>query len=319
MAKAEVIKLLNLKDLADQIPYGFYSWPRVFQNPLPGTCNLLPTKRPTPSTFKHVKLQRTAFTTEVTPYPLSHTEASPEWPEWSKTLETEYASLRKHKVFEEVSTELTKPPVGHKLIFSRKFYTNDKLIKFKVFLIAQGFSQRPCKDFDQIYSPVLDITSFRYMLAFAVHFGLEIFLMDVVTTYLYGNLDMLLYIFSPPDFLPMLPAPSHGKFLGLRICKGLYGLKQAGKMWYHVLRDFLISHGFLYDLTLPCIFILSQSSKYLIIIVYVDDLNMIGSPSLCKYAEILLTAQFDTKLFGKTSFCFELHIQHFSNGVLLHQ
>jgi hypothetical protein len=54
--------------------------------------------------------------------------------------------------------------------------------------------------FDQTSSPVLDIIAFRYLLALAVDFKLEIFLMDVVTAYLYGNLDMLLYISPPPNF-----------------------------------------------------------------------------------------------------------------------
>lgn len=207
---------------------------------------------------RQTKFQRTTFTTEVAPDPLTFAEikASQKWPDWSKALETKYASLKKHKVFGEVCTELTKPPVGHKLIFSKKFDANGKLIMFKARLVAQRFSQRPSKDFDKTYAPVLDIIAFRYMLAFAVHFGLEIFMMDVVTTYMYGNLNMLLYIFPLLDFSPSLPTPSPGRFLGLRICKALYGLKQADKMWYHLLRNFLISHGFLHDPTLPCIFIL---------------------------------------------------------------
>jgi hypothetical protein len=168
-------------------------------------------------------------------------------------------------------------------------------------------------------SPVLDITAFKYLLALAVHFKLEIILMDVVTAYLYGNLDMLLYISSPPDFLPRLPAPSPDMFLGFRIYKTLYGLKQAGRMWYHLLRDFLISNGFLHDPTLPCIFTLYRNSQYLIVAVYVDDLNLIGSPTLCKHAETLLTAQFDIKLLGKTLYYLGFQVHHFPGGVLLHQ
>ena len=90
-------------------------------------------------------------------------------------------------------------------------------------------------------------------------------------------------------------------------------------MWYHLLRDFLISHGFLHDPTLPCIFTLTQNFEYMIVVVYVDDLNLIGSPTLCKHTETLLTAQFDMKLLGKTSFCLGLQFQHFPNGVLLYQ
>ena len=130
---------------------------------------------------------------------------------------------------------------------------------------------------------------------------------------------MFLYISPPLDFLPKPPTSSPGKFLGLRICKALYGLKQASIMWYHLLRNFLISHGLLHNPILPCIFTLTRNSEYLIVAVYMDDLNLIGSPSLCKHTETLLTAQFDLKLLGKTSFCLGLQIQHFPNGVLLHQ
>jgi hypothetical protein len=113
LAETEVTKLLNLHDLAEQIPKGFFSGPRVLHNLLPETYNILPAKRHAPSTSKR---QRMRFTTKVTPNPLSLAEAkaSPEWPEWSKTLETEYALIRKQKVFREVSIELTKSPVGHK-------------------------------------------------------------------------------------------------------------------------------------------------------------------------------------------------------------
>ena len=90
-------------------------------------------------------------------------------------------------------------------------------------------------------------------------------------------------------------------------------------MWYHLLRNFLISYGFLHDPTLPCIFTLTQNLEYLIVAVYVDDLNLIESPSLCKDTKTLLTVQFDMKLLGKTLFCLDLQIQHFPNGILLHQ
>ena len=122
LADTEVTKLLDLKDLVEQIPDGFYSGPRVLRNPLPGTGNTITNKRLAPLNSKPTKVQRTTFSTEVAPNPLTLAEAkaSPEWPDWSKALETEYASLRKHQIFGEVSTKLTKPPVGHKLIFSKK-------------------------------------------------------------------------------------------------------------------------------------------------------------------------------------------------------
>ena len=165
----------------------------------------------------------------------------------------------------------------------------------------------------------MDTTSFIYLLALAVYFSLDIFLLDVVTTYLYETLDILLYIFPPHGFLPNVPTPSLGKFTGLKMSKALYGLKPVDHMWYHHLKDFLISHGFLYNHALLCIFTLSQADEYVIVDVYVDDLHLIETSSLCKHTEKLLTSQFSMKLLGKTSFCLGLQLQHFAVNILLHR
>ena len=41
----------------------------------------------------------------------------------------------------------------------------------------------------ETYSPMIDAITFRYLINLAVHEKLEMRLMDVVTTYLYGSLD----------------------------------------------------------------------------------------------------------------------------------
>lgn len=71
----------------------------------------------------------------------------------------------------------------------------------------------------------MDSTSFRYLLSLAVQLSLETHLLDVVTVYLYGDLDTELYIKPPPDFIPNLAPAQPGRFQGLRICKALYGFK----------------------------------------------------------------------------------------------
>ena len=63
-----------------------------------------------------------------------------DWPQWQMTIDTEYASLRKHKVFGELSLDLDKPLVGHKLIFTRKFNAQGNVTRYKARLVAQGFA-----------------------------------------------------------------------------------------------------------------------------------------------------------------------------------
>lgn len=58
----------------------------------------------------------------------------------------------------------------------------------------------------------------------------------------------------------------------------------------------------------------------MILAVYVDDLNCIGTPALSKHVELILSKQFEMKLIGKTSYCLGLQITHLADGsMLLHQ
>ena len=66
--------------------------------------------------------------------------------------------------------------------------------------MAQGFSQRPRIDFDETYSHVMDIITFRYLISLLVSEGLDMCLMDVVTAYLYGMLENDIYMKSLKDF-----------------------------------------------------------------------------------------------------------------------
>jgi hypothetical protein len=329
LTNTEVVKLLNLKSLAETTPDGFSTQPRIIRHPLRGTGSILPQKRPdlTPSTSKPIKQPRIHYTTESIDSPtppdpttLDQAMASPDWSHWKAAIETEYASLRKHGVFAEIATDLDKQPIGHKLIFTRKLNSQGRTLRYKVRLVAQGFTQRPGVDYDQTYSPVMDTTSFRYLLALSIQFTLKIYLLDVVTAYLHGNLDTKLHLTPPPGFLKSIPKPKPGKFTGLRICKALYGPKQSGRAWYHHLCHFLISQGFIHNNTIPCIFTYTTPASFVILAVYVDDLNILGTPELCQYAQNLLTNNFDMKYLGQTSYCLGLQINYIPNGgILLHQ
>ena len=166
----------------------------------------------------------------------------------------------------------------------------------------------------------MDSTSFRYLLSLVVQMALETRLLDVVTSYLYGDLDTHIHIKPPPEFLPHTTPAQPGRFYGLRICKALYGLKQSGRTWYHHLKSFLFSHEFQTHPTLPCVFVLKDTTGFVILVVYVDDLKSIGTPTLSKHVETLLTKHFEMKVLGRTSYCLGLHIKHYADGsLLLHQ
>jgi len=70
-------------------------------------------------------------------------------------------------------------------------------------------------------------------------------------------------------------------------------------MWYSHLHSFLLHHNFQHDQSFPCIFILKESSGFAIVAIYVDDINLVGTPTTCKKVVSLLTNRFEMKLLGK--------------------
>ena len=66
--------------------------------------------------------------------------------------------------------------------------------------MAQGFSQRHEIDYEETFSPVMDATTFRYLIYLAVSKGLDMRLMDVITIYLYVSIDTNVYMKIPEGF-----------------------------------------------------------------------------------------------------------------------
>ena len=153
----KVTKLLHLKSMAERVPDGFATSSCIIRNPLLETGNSLPQKRsaltPAPKTTKKTTKPRAHYTAESLDSnlgTLDKAKSRADWPKWQHALEVEYNSLRKHRVFGPTVTNLDKRPIGHMLIFTKKFDASGNITRYKVRLVAQGFSQRPGIDFDQI-------------------------------------------------------------------------------------------------------------------------------------------------------------------------
>ncbi|RVW38116.1 Retrovirus-related Pol polyprotein from transposon TNT 1-94 [Vitis vinifera] len=105
----------------------------------------------------------------------------------------------------------------------------------------------------------------------------------------------------------------------IKLQRSLYGLKQSGRMWYNRLSEYLLKEGYVNNPICPCIFIKKSETGFAIIAVYVDDLNLVGTPEELTRTTNYLKKEFEMKDLGKTKFCLGLQIEHFPNGVLVHQ
>ena len=89
--------------------------------------------------------------------------------------------------------------------------------RYKARLVALGFLQKKGRDFAETFSPTPQVALLRTMLAIAAEKDLETDHVDIKTAFLNGDIDCELYI--------RLPDGSCRQLL-----KGLYGLKQAGRL-----------------------------------------------------------------------------------------
>ena len=78
--------------------------------------------------------------------------------------------------------------VGYKWVFVRKKNEMNEITRYKAGLVAQGFLKKTGIDYEEIYSPIIDTTTFIYLISLAVYQSLEMRLVDVVTVYLYRDL-----------------------------------------------------------------------------------------------------------------------------------
>ena len=90
-------------------------------------------------------------------------------------------------------------------------------------------------------------------------------------------------------------------------------------MWYNRLSQYLLKEGYENNPICPCVFIKKSNSGFAIIAVYVDDLNLVGTPAELMKTADYLKKEFEMKDLGKTKFCLGLQIEHLPTGILVHQ
>ena len=126
----------------------------------------------------------------------------------------------------------------------------------------------------------MDTITFRYLTSLVVSEKLDMRLIDVVTAYLYGDLDTDIYM-KILEGLALLEAKPRSTY-SIKLRRALYGLKQSGRMWYNPLSEYLSREGYENNPICLCVFIKKFANGFAIVAVYVDDINLIGSPEELK-------------------------------------
>uniref|UniRef100_A0A2N9EH16 Integrase catalytic domain-containing protein n=1 Tax=Fagus sylvatica TaxID=28930 RepID=A0A2N9EH16_FAGSY len=153
---------------------------------------------------------------------------------WMKAMHEEMNSLHKNNTYELVELPKGKKALRNKWVFKLK-KDGEKLVKYEARLVVKGFNQKQGIDFDEIFSPVVKISSIRVILGLTTSLDLEFEQMDVKTTFLHGDLEEEIYMIQPEGF------EAKGKEHKVcRLKKSLYGLKQAPRQWYKKFDSFMV-------------------------------------------------------------------------------
>nr|GEV19443.1 ribonuclease H-like domain-containing protein [Tanacetum cinerariifolium] len=182
-------------------------------------------------------------------------------------MNSEIEALNKNHTWIITDLPPNRKPIKCKWIYKIKYKSSRDIKSYKARLVAKGFSQREGIDFDEIFSPVVKMTTVRCVIALSVENKRPLFQLDVNNAFLYGDLDEEIYMTIPQGF-----SDKDNKGKVCKLVKSLYGLKQAPRKWNEKLVGVLKDHGFTQSVNDYSLFTLTKKDKFIALLVYVDDI-----------------------------------------------
>jgi len=145
--------------------------------------------------------------------------------------------------------------------------------------VAKGFTQQYGIDYLETYAPVVKLASLRILLAIAAFYNFEIHQGEIKTAYLLGQLEEEIYMEIPEGVsLPTMKLKIEKPVS--RLWRGLYGLKQSGRIWNKAWDDFLMGkcHFKRSVEDYAVYYRIGQGNSPLWVLIWVDDMLWIGKP-----------------------------------------
>ena len=164
-------------------------------------------------------------------------------------------------------------PKGHNAIpcsevLKIKRGPDGKILKYRVQILASGHRQIEGVNYTKMFSAAAKMSTVRVVLANAAKQDWEIEHIDVKSAYLNAPLKETIYMRAPHG---VLKQGEEGKVL--RLVKGLYGLKQAGRGWYlEMMKVFVENLGFKRSKADHLVFYRKRGEEHTVVVVATDDM-----------------------------------------------
>ncbi|KAK9008932.1 hypothetical protein V6N11_080408 [Hibiscus sabdariffa] len=198
--------------------------------------------------------------------------ASSDSEKWLEAMRSEMDSMSENQVWTLVEPPEGIKPIGGKWVFKKKTDMDGNVQTYKGRLVAKGFRQIHGVDYDETFSPVAMFKSIQILLAVAAFHDYEIWQMDVKTAFLNGKLEEDVYMTQLEGFV----TPENAR----KVCKlqrSIYGLEQASRSWNLRFNEAIQEFGFIRNEDEPCVYKKFSGSIVSFLILYVDDILIIGN------------------------------------------
>ncbi|SGZ06091.1 BQ5605_C031g10917 [Microbotryum silenes-dioicae] len=209
---------------------------------------------------------------------------------WLAAMSVEEGALAAKNAF---SKPVRPPPgaivIGSMWVLLVKRNAEGQIVKYKARLVARGDMQRRRGVHINSFSPTGRAASHRLLLALAVENEWETRQFDVSSAYLNGNL-------GGTEIYMRLPGGDI-----VRLQRALYGLVQAGREWYKVFTEWILSIGFTRTDSDHAVFVRKEGDRRSFLSIHVDDGLLTGDGDLdgvlCQ-----LKARFEARSTDEASF-----------------
>ena len=203
-----------------------------------------------------------------------HSPVEEEKENWQIAIRKEIRSMVNRGVWRKINR--AKIPENRRLIGNKWVHKIKRDGTYRARLLALGYSHIPGIDYTDNFAPVAHDVSFRIALARMKVEKLVSLAMDVEKAFLYGDIEEEIFMKSPFGMEEIGPGSSPEDCYQLK--KGIYGLCQAARQFWRKFVDTIKKEpfGFTVSQADPCMLFKERNLGICIIIMYVDDMLIIG-------------------------------------------
>jgi hypothetical protein len=189
---------------------------------------------------------------------------------WKHAIDKEMNEMLDRNVFQ----PLAKGETGHafpSMFVFRATRELDNTVKFKARLVALGNNQINHVHYERHSSPTLSLRSFNVILCIATIFKMQSEHIDIGNAYLEALAEDNLFMYLPKQY-------TNGKLISVKLTHNIYGMKQAGLLWYTLIDEVIKEFGFKRAIFDPCCYVYNDhENNNMFIGIFVDDIALFGN------------------------------------------